>query len=163
MKKYFYTDGTNKFGPYTLDELKGFRITKQTKVWFEELSDWTPAGDVLELQSIFDYTPPIINNQNSSVPPIINNLSQNRNIPPKTWLLESILVTLLCCLPFGIISIFNAAKVESRFYAGDISGAENAANEAKKWVKISFWIGIATGVIYLIYLIYFLVLATDSL
>lgn len=142
MKKYFYTDGTNKFGPYTLDELKGFRITKQTKVWFEELSDWTPAGEISELNDLFDSTPPIINNTN-----------QNKGVPPKNWLLESILITLFCCLPLGIVSIVNAAKVESRFYAGDILGAENAAKEAKKWVAISFWIGLICGVIYLLFLL----------
>lgn len=147
MKKYFYTDGTNKYGPYTLEELKGFRITKQTKVWFSELNDWTPAGDVSELQSIFDYTPPIINNSNYN---FNQSSGSNKGTPPKTWLLESILVTLFCCLPFGIVSIINAAKVESRFYAGDILASENAAKEAKKWVMISFWIGVVSGVIYLI-------------
>ncbi|WP_419184195.1 DUF2752 domain-containing protein [Xiashengella succiniciproducens] len=40
--------------------------------------------------------------------------------PPKTWLGESILVTIFCCLPFGIAGIVNASKVESRFYAGEI-------------------------------------------
>ena len=33
------------------------------------------------------------------------------NVCPKTWMAESILVTILCCLPFGIIGIVNAAKV----------------------------------------------------
>ena len=31
------------------------------------------------------------------------------NVQPKTWLVESILVTLFCCLPFGIVGIVNAA------------------------------------------------------
>lgn len=74
----------------------------------------------------------------------------NQNQPPKTWLLESILVTLFCCLPFGIAGIVNAAKVESRFYAGDIEGAKRASHEAGKWTKIGFWLGLAGVVIYLI-------------
>lgn len=78
----------------------------------------------------------------------MENLSNQ--MPPKTWLVESILVTIFCCLPFGIAGIVNAAKVESRFYAGDIEGANRASAEAKKWTMISFWIGIAVGVIYLI-------------
>lgn len=151
MKKYFFTDGTNKFGPYTLDELKGFRITKQTKVWFEELSDWTPAGDIYELHSLLETMspPPFNNTSNQSNYPPVN----NKGVPPKNWLLESILITLFCCLPLGIVSIVNASKVDSRYYAGDITGADNAAKEAKKWVMISFWIGLAFGIIYLIFLL----------
>ncbi|MCW0482999.1 CD225/dispanin family protein [Gaoshiqia sediminis] len=73
--------------------------------------------------------------------------------PPKTWLVESILVTILCCLPFGIVGIVNAAKVESRFYAGDIAGAERASSEAGKWTKIGFFIGIAVILIYIILMV----------
>jgi|LakMenEpi03Aug12_release.lakeMendotaPanAssembly.Ray.scaffolds.fasta_scaffold595458_2 hypothetical protein len=68
--------------------------------------------------------------------------------PPKSWLVESILVTLFCCLPFGIAGIVNASKVESRFYAGDIDGSNRSSEEAAKWTKIGFWVGIAGIVIY---------------
>ncbi|MFT6279772.1 MAG: hypothetical protein ACJAU0_002607 [Flavobacteriales bacterium] len=67
--------------------------------------------------------------------------------PPKNWLVESILVTIFCCLPFGIAGIVYAAKVESKFDAGDIDGAQNAANEAKKWTIISFVLGIISAVL----------------
>lgn len=73
--------------------------------------------------------------------------------PPKTWLVESILVTLFCCLPFGIAGIVNAAKVESRFYANDPEGAQRASSEAGKWTKIGFFIGIAAIAIYFILMI----------
>ena len=70
--------------------------------------------------------------------------------PPKSWLLESILVTLFCCLPFGIAGIVNASKVESRFYAGDIDGANRSSAEAGKWTKIGFWVGLAVVVLYIV-------------
>ncbi len=73
--------------------------------------------------------------------------------PPKTWLVESILVTLFCCLPFGIAGIVNASKIESRFYAGDIEGANRASADAKKWTMIGFWIGVGIGVLYLLFTI----------
>lgn len=76
-----------------------------------------------------------------------NTTNQN---PPKTWLVESILVTLFCCLPFGIAGIVNAAKVESKFQSGDIEGSNKAAADAKKWTTIGFFGGIAVAVIYLI-------------
>lgn len=148
MKKYFYTDGTNNYGPFTLDELKEKKISRETKIWFHELGEWKSAGEVPELTEIFKLVPPPIAKTNYNSMENLNNQK-----PPKTWLVESILVTLFCCLPFGIAGIVNAAKVESRFYAGDIEGANRSSADAKKWTTISFWIGIAVGVIYLIVVI----------
>lgn len=145
MKKYFYTDGTNTLGPFTLEELRNKNITRETKVWFQELGEWKPAGTIPELTDIFQLVPPAITKPSSNV----NSLENLNNLkPPKTWLIESILVTLFCCLPFGIAGIVNASKVESRFYAGDIDGANRSSIGAKKWTIVSFWVGFAIGVIY---------------
>lgn len=72
------------------------------------------------------------------------------NQRPKTWLVESILVTLFCCLPFGIAGIVNAAKVDSRYSAGDAAGAEQASQAAGKWTKIGFFVGLAVTIISII-------------
>ena len=66
---------------------------------------------------------------------------------PKNWLVESILVTIFCCLPFGIAGIVNAANVNSRFDTGDVDGAVRASNEAGKWTKIGFWVGLGLSLI----------------
>ena len=70
--------------------------------------------------------------------------------PPKNWLVESILVTILCCLPFGIVGIVYAAKVDGLYRQGQIAEAEKASRDAGKWTKIGFFIGLAGVVIYLI-------------
>ena len=70
--------------------------------------------------------------------------------PPKNWLVESILVTLFCCLPFGIVGIVNAASVNSKYAAGDYAGAQQSSVAAGKWTKIGFFIGIGVGVLYAI-------------
>jgi hypothetical protein len=64
-------------------------------------------------------------------------------IRPKNWLAESILVTIFCCLPFGIVGIVFAAQVNSKYDAGDYTGAQNASRDAGKWTKVSFFVGIA--------------------
>lgn len=73
--------------------------------------------------------------------------------PPKSWLVESILVTLFCCLPFGIAGIVNASKVESRFNAGDHAGAESASAAAKKWTMIGLIIGVVGVVGYILLIV----------
>ncbi|HRH69791.1 MAG: CD225/dispanin family protein [Flavobacteriales bacterium] len=67
---------------------------------------------------------------------------------PKNWLVESILVTLFCCLPFGIVGIINAANVNSKFDGGDVDGAIRASAEAGKWTKLGFWVGVGIVVLY---------------
>ena len=80
----------------------------------------------------------------------LTNSQNNSNQPmPKTWLLESILVTLFCCLPLGIVGIINAANVSSKYEAGDIEGAKKASQEAAKWTKYGFIAGIIVIVLYL--------------
>lgn len=71
---------------------------------------------------------------------------------PKTWMAESILVTIFCCLPFGIAGIVFAAKVSSLYAAGQYEEAVEASNNAAKWTKIGFFVGSAVMVIYMIFL-----------
>ena len=147
MKKYFYSDGTNKFGPYTKEELREMNISPHTLIWFQGLTDWLPANNFPELYEVYmPSTPPPVKSSTSS----FNYEDHTTQQPPKTWLVESILATLFCCLPFGIVGIVNASKVESRFYAGDIDGANKASADAGKWTKLGFWIGMVSIVIYMI-------------
>jgi hypothetical protein len=81
--------------------------------------------------------------------------------PPKTFLVESILVTLFCCWPFGVAGIVNASKVESRFNAGDIAGAYRASSQAKKWMLISLICGLAVVFFYFIYMLVLFTLIGD--
>jgi hypothetical protein len=71
----------------------------------------------------------------------------NSQQPPKTWLVQSILVTIFCCLPFGIAGIINALKVESAFNAGNIEEANRRSAQAGKWTKLAFWLGLAVIII----------------
>lgn len=76
--------------------------------------------------------------------------AQGPQTPPKNYLVESILVTLFCCLPLGIVGIVNAANVNSRAAAGDQIGAEQAAAEAKKWTRLGFILGAVGVALYLL-------------
>ena len=70
--------------------------------------------------------------------------------PPRkmpNYLVQSILVTLCCCLPFGIPAIVFAAQVNGKLAAGDIQGAIDASNKAKMWSWIAFGLGITASVL----------------
>ncbi|RXP53473.1 CD225/dispanin family protein [Lutibacter sp. HS1-25] len=63
-------------------------------------------------------------------------------IRPKNYLVESILVTMCCCQPLGIVGIVFASQVNSRYNAGDYNGALQASKDAKKWIYWGFGIGL---------------------
>lgn len=88
---------------------------------------------------------------------INNNPQTNRpnRYPPKNHLVEAILVTLFCCLPFGIVGIINAARVENAFYSGDEMEAERLSREALKWSKIGLFVGIGWVVLYFLFIVVF--------
>jgi uncharacterized membrane protein len=73
---------------------------------------------------------------------------------PKNWLVESILVTIFCCLPFGIAGIVFATQVNSKYGAGDYAGALQASKDAGRWTKIGFWIGILWVVLWIVFVFF---------
>ena len=81
--------------------------------------------------------------------------SQAPQPKPKNWLVESILATIFCCLPFGIAGIVFAAQVNNKYQSGDYAGAVQASKEAGKWTKISFFTGIAIFIAWLIFIFFF--------
>jgi hypothetical protein len=149
MEQFYYSDGLQKHGPFTLEELKARNISRNSMVWRHPMEKWVPAEELPELQNYFSTQPPDISASGRSERPAYRETYER---PPRTWLIESILVTIFCCLPFGIAGIVNAAKVESRFNCGDIAGAKRSSAEAGKWTKIGFWIGVSGIVLYFIFL-----------
>jgi hypothetical protein len=70
MKKYFLHNEKEQQGPYDIEELEEMQITRETSVWFEGLSDWTSAGQLDELKSLFDASiPPPFKSLKPSYPP----------------------------------------------------------------------------------------------
>ena len=80
---------------------------------------------------------------NTATPQVPNNL---------VW---AILTTLFCCLPAGIVSIVYAAQVNGKLAVGDIAGARESSDKAKKW---AMWSAIAALVMIALYVLFFVVL-----
>ncbi|MBN2894173.1 MAG: CD225/dispanin family protein [Bacteroidales bacterium] len=270
MRKYFIVIGYQRKGPYTLEELKENNITKETIIWFFELGEPTPAGEIEEIASVFsdvenkvveekiipgeekeknapsdeelmriyaesqkpkkeqkiqepelkevenideveliedekeekiaeivesvknekekkivefqshkEVVIPIVQNNNFTNEPEENsiveeeisfeepenfeikyeetNKYQNAQYSsnsssfnsggaaqpkPPNYLVASILATILCCLPLGVIGIIFSSQVDKKYSEGDYAGATQASNTAKGLLLFSIILGI---------------------
>ncbi len=70
---------------------------------------------------------------------------------PDNYLVWAIVATILCCsvfsLPFGIIGIVNASKVESEWNKGNYAEAQKASDNAKKFTIITAIVGLIANII----------------
>jgi hypothetical protein len=154
MKRYFYSDGEQQFGPYSLEELREKNIDRDTLVWHPGLDSWVPASESDELKELWHVDkPPIIDLPDDQVPDVYepkvdpaagipSSDSPNYDHPPRNWLLESILVTILCCNPIGIVGIVYAAQVDTLFYRGEHEKAHNCSRNAGIWTRVAFGVSL---------------------
>lgn len=78
-----------------------------------------------------------------------NQLNYNQQ-KPLNWvpyLVLSIISTVCCCLPFGIVAIVFSAKINSAMVTGNIEEAQHAAKNAKIWIIVAFAVGIIVNII----------------
>lgn len=122
----------------------------------EGMADWKHASEVEEVcaamvANVSRSTPPPFSG--AAVPPVrpVQPQYAQQSQPtetPKTWLVESILVTIFCCLPFGIVGIIKASEVNGAIGRGDYAAAARASKDAGKWTKIGFWCAAAGYILY---------------
>lgn len=76
--------------------------------------------------------------------------ARGRPVDIKNYLVESILVTIFCCLPLGIAAIVFAAQVNGKAAAGDAQGAQEMADKAKLFCLLSLVLGLVAIVGYVL-------------
>ncbi len=150
MKYYMHTGG-QQLGPFEESELPSHGLTASTMVWREGMPDWVAASQVPELSHLL---PPI--QQPPSYQPQPGYGPQQpygaRPPMPATYLVWAILATLLCCMPFGIVSIVKASQVSSLYYQGNYAEARAASRAARNWAIAS---AVSSGAIVLVYVAVF--------
>ncbi|NJM38311.1 MAG: DUF4339 domain-containing protein [Akkermansiaceae bacterium] len=135
MQWYYSKNGT-QLGPVSEADLRGKiasgEVAAVDMIWKEGMGDWQPAGSVKEL-AISAVSPGA-----SSPPPGMTGSPYSSpaypvhggpEIPNYLW--QSILVTVLRCLPFGIPAIVHAAKVDGLKASGNFPAAAEASAKAK--------------------------------
>lgn len=131
VMEWFYSKNGAQLGPVSREDLLQKKIRGEVLpsdlVWKQGMDDWKPLAQVAELAG---GPPPSM----SSYPPV-NMQGFAPQIPNYLW--QSIAVTLLCCVPFGVVSIIYATKVDGLVARGDIAGAMAASKNARLWVNLS--------------------------
>ena len=69
---------------------------------------------------------------------------------PGTYLVLSIIVTLCCCVPFGIIGIIYATRVDPAWNSGLYEDARNFSRKARNW---SLWGAVLSVLFWIVYII----------
>ena len=69
---------------------------------------------------------------------------------PDNYLVWAILCTVLCCIPFGIVSIVYATRVSGLWAEGRYAEAQTASDNAKKWAIIGAVVGAVAAVIFVL-------------
>ncbi|MEY3142073.1 MAG: hypothetical protein RLY21_566 [Planctomycetota bacterium] len=147
--KYWLSNGDGQsYGPYTIEELRGFaaegRVTNMTQLCQEGTQDWVSATTMLGVG--LGGTPPIAP---SGVPPIGVSSGASAYWQPVS-IVGPILAILFCCLPAGIVSLVYATTANTKAAGGDMAGAEAAKKSSALWLRLAV---IPTIVILIVYIV----------
>lgn len=158
-KEYYYIDDQGEqFGPYTLEIFRLLPLRPQSPVWSTGMEGWITAGEMKELDGFIrksESTPDIP--KDTAEPEPLTEMtapatedSVSAEPMPRTWLTESIVLTLLCSI-IGLIPFFHGMQVRSLYRIGDYEGAARESATAKKWLFIAVAIGLVVDALYLFY------------
>lgn len=147
---WYYSKGGMQMGPVSQEELSAKAasgdVSPSELIWKEGMSDWKPLWQVPEFQSspVQHVTPPQIRQGGIGSVPIPQPAAfpsgyMAQKIPNYLW--QSIVVTVLCCMPCGVVAIVFSAKVDGLVAQGDIPGAMSASNTAKTWAMVGAIVG----------------------
>ena len=155
--------------PELMAILSGGTVNLPSNGGYTQLPQMPPTGGDIPLPQV----PPVINPQPTSTTPygqggstMPNNPTtfpqggrtttpQSQQVAPKTWLLESVIATVLCSFCCGVpliglipgaIAIFMAWGAKTCYTKGDIDGANKKAASAKKWFYITIAVGLACAI-----------------
>lgn len=141
-----------QLGVYSEETIRGMlqrgELRAEDLGWCEGQGDWQTLGQLFGAA-----TPPPISGGSFPPPPPTAGAHApgGFRLPPpkpKNNLVPAILVTLFCCLPFGIASLIFASQVDSKYAGGDYAGAESSLAKSKLWMWWAFGVGLAVSIVW---------------
>lgn len=145
---YYVNDKQERVGPIDLVDVSLHPITADTLVWRKGMVQWEYAGNLPEVSQYLS---------SSSVPPIPNRSwsTHTHEIPalykdkPSSYLWLSILTTLFCCIPFGIVGIVYSGKVDGLWMQGRYDEAAKSSKKALTWSLIGIICSLLVWAVYI--------------
>jgi hypothetical protein len=157
--KWYYAKGGSQQGPVSTEDLQAKvssgELAASDLIWRDGMKDWLPVSQVGDFASFVPgagASPQASAPASPAVPaapaqttdspyaapqnPYGSTTGPGTPIPNYLW--QAIVVTILCCWPFGIPAIVFAAKVDGLVAQGRYAEARDASDKAKMWSWISF-------------------------
>ena len=170
MKIWIYLNGMQQ-GPYDYAQLQQMPIDANTPVWYDGLPDWTAAGVAPATAPLFAAQQAQQQAQQAQwqaqqaqwqaqqaqwQAQQAQWQAQQAVMPPRpsTYLVWSILLTLLCCTPLSIAAIVTGAITNSRYNSGDYAGAQRMSHTTEWLVILSILFGVLAIPLTLIMLLF---------
>ncbi len=152
MKVWIYLNGLQQ-GPYTMDQLRVMPLTPDTPVWYDGLTQWTPAGQAALTASLFEVPQPVAAAIKEQPVTIVEAPATQRQLPhkPSTYMAWNIILTILCCSPFALAGIVTGSITNSRYNSGDYAGARRMSHVTEWLLIISIvwmFIGLPVAIIF---------------
>lgn len=144
-------------GPFTREELIGMNLTPMTPVWYEGLPDWMPAGVAPQTAPLFSprltnvsvsdstaaHTAPATGASTSNAQSAYQTATATNR--PRSYLIGSIIVTVLGFTLAGIVAVFLALRTRSALRYGDYGRAERLSEQSQLWIIIAIVLGMVSA------------------
>lgn len=137
---YIAKPGTQQpMGPYSIDEIRaGIQqgtITPDCVYCAVGMQQWLPLAQLPGLNTPKPAARPVPGGARRmpGAAPTPGGLKVATGTAPSSGLASSIIVTILCCVPFGIPAIVNSARCNTFINQGDYAAARQAADKAATW------------------------------
>lgn len=153
--EWYYAKNGQQNGPVSQEQLAEIfssgQISSGDLVWNDTMTDWVPIGTLPEFKSA-DSPAPSESQPAPEVPPAFeaaaaapvaasaNPTPSTETVPTYLW--QSIVCLVLCCLVGGIIALVYSTKVDPALQRGDVTAAREASKNARMWCWISFGVGL---------------------
>ena len=89
-----------------------------------------------------------------------NQINNQGNVPakPNNYLALSIITTVMCCMPLGVVSLIKSTKVDGLYHEGKYQEAEETSKSAKNWAMA----GIISTVVFFVLYFFFIILVAGA-
>lgn len=166
MKVWVYLDGRQQ-GPFEFEQLFDMPVDRDTKVWFEGLDKWYPAGELEQMRPLFEGRIQAENTGEEPVerePETVGEIigvaepqvataaaavttdyrrSQQPDEPcPPTYLGWSIFLLICCCSPISLAAVIASICTSSFYGNGRVDRARKASEVAAWLIMLAFALGL---------------------